>query len=101
MGQYRGLPICSAYFHAVFVVGSPTSSICGDLSNVVVVFWYRCECVSECVLFWCFYYEKAWRGAEQLLCVFLCDLWYRPVEKMMCSDCMFLVYITEQFHRDV
>ena len=78
----------------------PTSSICGDLSNVVVVFWYRCECVSESVLFWCFYYEKAWRGAEQLLCIFLFDL-IQTSREMMCSDCMFLVYITEQLHRDV
>lgn len=46
----------------------PASSICDDLSNGGVLVGVS---VSGSVLFWCFYYEKTWREADQLCVIYL------------------------------
>jgi hypothetical protein len=72
----------------------PTSSVCDDLSNVVVVFWYRCECISECVLFWCFIMRK--HGEEPSSCcvfsylIFGTDRSRDDVQQNVCLLCVYL-----------
>ena len=68
----------------------PASSICDDLSNGGVLVGVS---VSGSVLFWCFYYEKTWREADQLCVIYL--IW--RVQSKDHVVCLLYVVPTQHF----
>ena len=102
--QYQGLPICSPYFHAVYVVASAHEQC---LMIWAILWWSSGIGVSAFLSVCCFGVFIMRKHGEEpsSCCVFFYLIWYRPVERWCAADscCVFIyvIYGTDQSRDDV